>query len=152
MRAKNPLEDNRHYYVSDDTDEARCGDRPRHVASRIFEFTHVTNGRFKRVGRPGSDKQAAQKQTNADLVPNAGNDLSILGRERCERLKVRGVDATGQERDHADDEQRDQRSNGQYGRDLRGAQNAAMLDDEHHQHDGGTDEEGRVEANGQILG
>ena len=79
----------------------------------ILELAHVADGGLEGIGGPGGDEQPAHEQEELRPCPK------FLGRPgRCwspagEGCEVLGPDIALEERDHADDEERQQRADGE---------------------------------------
>ena len=147
------LERERDQHEGRDAEQPRVEDGLEGVRLRVAELACVAHRGLERVGRPRGDEQSARDQRPAGHVPGAVERRAVLGHaaERHVRREMTGRRVARQQRHQRDQHQRHERGNREDHRDLRRAQDAAMLDREGHEHRDGADHEGRVDAQRETL-
>ena len=95
----------------------------------ILELACVADGGFESVGRPRRDEHSAENQRPAADVPRA-RLRSVGGRQRHQRRIVSPIDLPGDDRNHADDQHRDDDQQSDIFLHVGRAEDAAMLDGE----------------------
>ena len=148
------LEGQRYQNKHCNTQQAAEEDGLEGIVFRVFEFTGVADRSLKAVRGPGGDKQATGHQGPTGGIPRAVNGQPLVPCQRIDRQQVgqrlRADHIARDQRHHGHQHQRKQRSNGQDFLGLGRAQDAAMLDPEHRQQNGGTQHKGCIDAQRQT--